>query len=186
MKRALIIHGWGSGPKKKWFHREKLRLEKLGYEVTIPQMPGRYFPNKKKWLAVIAQFAPDKDSALIGQSLGGTLILDYLERAQSPVSYVVLSATPIAYISRESLASFLHTLVISTFVTFCGYRPIKNWAKISNNATKLELVYKKLDFRGPRAQGEYLSQKLGCKCIELRGKDHMDKINLDIVNEEIS
>ena len=39
-KRVIIIHGLDAGPQMHWFPWIKEKLEKKGFIVHIPQMPG--------------------------------------------------------------------------------------------------------------------------------------------------
>jgi len=84
-KRVLIIHGLESNSREHWFLEEKTRLEKLGYEVTVPDMPNSFHPQKEEWLKVIKDFNLDENSILIGHGLGGTIILSFLEQATKVV-----------------------------------------------------------------------------------------------------
>ena len=185
MKRAILIHGWGSSPRMRWFHREKLRLQKLGYEVTIPKMPNKYFPNKGKWLEVLTEFAPDRGTVVIAHSLGATMTLEYLSKTDKPVGEVFLVACPIPYTAKDSFADRIHTALVESFILYCGYKPHEDWDTIKKNTSKIELLYKKRDFKGPQAQGRYLADKLSCKLTVLNGNDHMNVFNLDLVNKDI-
>ena len=90
-KRVLIIHGWESNSREHWFLAEKERLEKLGYEVVVPDMPNTLHPQKEEWVKVIEDFNPDENSILIGHSLGGVTILRYLEIAKNKTRKCILS-----------------------------------------------------------------------------------------------
>ncbi|HLD83996.1 MAG TPA: alpha/beta hydrolase [archaeon] len=79
MKRAVIIHGWRGYPKEGWFPWLKLRLEELGFDISVPAMPKAM--KVREWVAAISKAAakPDDDTYFIGHSLGCISILRYLE-----------------------------------------------------------------------------------------------------------
>ncbi len=79
MKRALILIGWYSKIDDDWFPWAKKELEKKGYEVAIPDLPtiGSDLPDMEQMLKVLTV---DKDTVVIGHSLGALLGLRLAER----------------------------------------------------------------------------------------------------------
>lgn len=78
--KVYIIHGWEGHPNNCWFPWLKKELEKLGYEVIIPQMPNPEIPIMKDWIKKLQSLIKlDKDTILIGHSIGCQTILRYLE-----------------------------------------------------------------------------------------------------------
>jgi len=84
MKRAIILHGWYGYSDEGWRPWLKTELEKLGYQMMIPQMPDTEKPNMEAWLTKLTEVIgdPDEGLVLIGHSLGCITILRYLERLQ--------------------------------------------------------------------------------------------------------
>lgn len=80
MKRVFIIHGWDGVPDDSWKPWLTKELEKHGFSVTAPQMPGKEFPKLKDWIAMIAKTVgtPDKNTFFVGHSLGCISIVRYL------------------------------------------------------------------------------------------------------------
>ncbi len=81
MKKVFIIHGWGGFPKEAWFPWLKKELEKQGFKVKVPQMPDPETPKIKSWVAHLAKVIgqPDKNTSLVGHSIGCQTIARYLE-----------------------------------------------------------------------------------------------------------
>lgn len=81
MKRAVIVHCWGGNANYAWYPWVKTELEKLGYHVTVPNMPDPDPPVLATWLPHLAEIIgePDDELLLIGHSIGTVTIMRYLE-----------------------------------------------------------------------------------------------------------
>jgi len=81
MKRVVIVHQWMAGAQGDWRPWLKEELEKLGYEVLLPDMPDIDTPVIEKWVEKLAEVVgvPDSDTYFIGHSIGCQTILRYLE-----------------------------------------------------------------------------------------------------------
>ncbi len=172
-KRVLIIHGWESNSKEHWFLEEKERLEKLGHEVDVPDMPNTLQPKKEEWVKVIEDFNPDENSILIGHSLGGVAILRYLEVADGKAGKCILIATPIKKLGL-------------------GYEGIENflegdfdWDKIKGNARKLVVFNQTEDPAVPIQHGKDLADFISAELVMLNGNDHFDKIDFELLEKYI-
>ncbi len=80
MKRLISIHGWEGHPEEGW--RPWLANELKDKFIFInPQMPDPITPTLDKWLAFISPIinVADKETYLLGHSLGCVTILKYLE-----------------------------------------------------------------------------------------------------------
>lgn len=79
-KRVFIIHGWEGHPEN-WKAWLKEKLQERGFEAHAPQMPNTYEPTIEEWVSFLAKEigTPDKDTYLVGHSLGCQAILRYLE-----------------------------------------------------------------------------------------------------------
>jgi uncharacterized protein len=172
-KRVLIIHGWESNSREHWFLKEKERLEKLGYRVEVPDMPNTFYPKKDEWVQVIKDFNPDKDSILIGHSLGGTAILRYLEIADRKIGECIFIATPIKRLEQkyEEIENFLE----GNF----------NWEKIKENTEKSVVFNQIKDPAVPLQHGKDLADYIGVELVAVEGNDHFDKINFELLEKYI-
>lgn len=94
MKRAIIVHRWSGGPKDDWRPWLKIELEKLGYEVQVPDMPDTEVPVIEKWVSKLAEVVgiPDTNTYFVGHSIGCQTILRYLETVDTPVGGAVFVA----------------------------------------------------------------------------------------------
>ncbi|MDO8516185.1 MAG: alpha/beta hydrolase [bacterium] len=81
-KRVFIVHGWDGNPEEGWFPWAKKEFEKKGYKAYVPAMPESSKPKIDAWLSHLAEAigTPDKNTYLVGHSIGAQAILRYLER----------------------------------------------------------------------------------------------------------
>lgn len=94
MKRVIIVHQWMAGADGDWRPWLKQELEKLGYEVLVPEMPNIDTPVIEKWVNKLAEVVgtPDQDTFFIGHSIGCQTILRYLETIDTPIGGAVFVA----------------------------------------------------------------------------------------------
>ncbi len=172
-KRVLIVHGWGSNSKEHWFLQEKERLEKLGYEVSAPDMPNASQPIKEEWVLVIEDFAPDENSILIGHSLGGTAILRYLEKTDRSVAKAILIATPIRQLKMDYDFSPIENF----------FKPEFNWQKIKQNCKKFIILNQTNDPWVPLKHGKNLARYLDGELEIVEGSNHFDTIDFQLLEK---
>lgn len=94
MKRVIIIHRWEGGSHDDWRPWLKSELEKLGYEVQVPDMPDTDVPVIEKWVRKLSEVVgtPDADTYFVGHSIGCQTILRYLETISTPIGGAVFVA----------------------------------------------------------------------------------------------
>jgi uncharacterized protein len=104
MKRAFLIHGWGGNSQKDFFPWLKPQLEKLGYEVHVPDMPNTENPAIGPWVSKLSEIVgtPDRNTYFVGHSIGCQTILRYLETIKIPVGGAVFVA---GWFNLENLES---------------------------------------------------------------------------------
>lgn len=94
MKRVIIVHRWEGGSHDDWRPWLKSELEKLGYEVLVPDMPDTNVPVIDKWVHKLREIVgtPDSNTYFVGHSIGCQTILRYLETVNTPVGGAVFVA----------------------------------------------------------------------------------------------
>ena len=94
MKRAIIVHQWMAGADGDWRPWLKGELEKLGYEVLVPEMPDIDTPVIEKWVGKLAEVVsiPDSNTYFVGHSIGCQTIIRYLETINTPIGGAVFVA----------------------------------------------------------------------------------------------
>lgn len=81
----FIIHGWASNSQDCFIPWLAKILSDRGCNVCTPNMPNPYHPDINKWIDVLKNLIkhPDKNTYLIGHSLGCYIILKYLEELKN-------------------------------------------------------------------------------------------------------
>lgn len=84
-KRAIILHGTDSAPGQSWFPWLKQKLERQGYEVHVPELPGNHMPNRRIYNDFIFSQGWDlTDGIVIGHSSGAVSVLNLLMDERCP------------------------------------------------------------------------------------------------------
>ena len=174
-----MIHGWGGSPLEGWRPWLRLQLEKQGFEVEILEMPDTHNPSMDLWVghmhAVIGM--PDKNTILVGHSLGSAAILRYLESVKGDVKICgsVLVACPVTDVGFKELGSFFETDF--------------NFPKIKEHCKRFIVINSDNDYYIPVEQGEFLSSNLGCDLILKHAMKHFSSVDgfteLPIVLESV-
>lgn len=168
MKRVIIVHGWGGYPGECWFPWLQKELEAKGFQVTVPQMPDKDTPRIETWVPHLAKTVgmPDKDTFLVGHSIGCQTILRYLQTIDAQVGGAVfvggffLKLTNLESPEEEEIAKpWLET-------------PL-DFAKIKKAAGKLIAIFSDNDRFVPLENAKGYEEKLGAKIVVVKGKGHM-------------
>lgn len=77
----VIVHGWDGYPDEGWFPWLRSQLEKLGCEVSVPQLPNAENPRIYNWVPALKEVvgAVDAQTFFVGHSLGCQTIARLLE-----------------------------------------------------------------------------------------------------------
>jgi len=83
MKNALILHGTDFRKEQKqklnnWFPWLKAELEKLGFEVWVPELPEAWQPNLKRYWNFLKGFNFNEETVIIGHSSGAAMVFGLL------------------------------------------------------------------------------------------------------------
>ncbi len=84
MKKAYLIHGWGSSSKEPWFMWLERELRKNGWEVHAYDMPNTEEPKIEDWVSYLQERIDsenlDEHTFFVGHSIGAQTVLRYLEK----------------------------------------------------------------------------------------------------------
>jgi len=107
MKKILILHGLGGSSKENWFPWAKLKLEKKGMKVIVPDLPNAMNPDSDDWNASIKKLIKnDEEITVIGHSLGGTAIYKLCEDNKIKIKEAIIIAAPFNDLGWDNLKLF--------------------------------------------------------------------------------
>lgn len=170
-KRVVIVHGWGGSPKSDFLPWAKKELERLGYEVLIPDMPDTDNPKIEKWVPYLTQIVGEvkEDDILIGHSIGCQTILRFLETLEDQkLDKVVLIApwVKLANLEKEKVP------VANPW----EQTPI-NWQKVKFHANAFIAIFSDNDSFVPLDENKKLFEdKLGAHIFIEHNKGHFNQM----------
>lgn len=171
VKKALIVHAWGSGPEEHWYREEEKALKELGFEVFLPQLPGGMWPKRNEWLSVLNSIDIDDEAIIIGHSLGVPAILHFLQEVNKKVGKVFFVAGFGEDLGIEETKSFFE-------------KPF-DLKKIKGMAGEFYILNETNDPYVPVERGKELAKFLEGEFIEVQGNIHFDKMDLNIINSRL-
>ena len=161
MKNAIIFHGTSCTPNSYWFPNTKTFLEKLGYEVWVPQLPDADKPELSKWLPKALEGKYSKNTIIIGHSAGGPLVLSVLENIKVTIHKAIL----VAGFARKLRGDKEIPPIL---------QPKYNWEKIRKAAKDIIYINSQDDpWTIDHEEGLYMWKKTGGTLICRSGEGHM-------------
>jgi len=187
-KRIFLVHGWGGAPDGNWFPWLKRELESKNFLVTIPTMPDTFKPKIEDWVKKLGDTIGeiDKDTYLIGHSIGCQTIMRYLETlsGESKVGGVIFVAGFFNLsdgLWDEEYTKEIAEPWLSTPIDF---------EKIKSHTTNFIDIASDDDPYVPLSDTEIFKNKLDAKIIILKNKGHMSDDagvkELPVVLEELN
>lgn len=165
MKNALILHGTDANSKSHWFSWLKGELEKNGYEVWLPDLPGADKPNIEKYNQFILgnkDFEFNSETIIIGHSSGAVAILGLLEAL--PEDIQVDTCYLIASFKDDLGWDVLKGLFVKPF----------DFDVIKRKAKKFVFFHSDDDPYCPLEHAEYLSSKVSGELVVINGQGHFN------------
>ncbi len=168
MSNIFIFHGTEGYPEENWFPWLKEKLEKEGHKVFIPHFPSPpVVPAKlSEWNDVFDKYRGNlnKDSIIIGHSLGGVFALKVLEKLNHSIKAVFLTGTPIGI---KPLLNYDRDCSFAAFDF--------NWEAIRNNAKSFIVFHSDNDPYVSLGNGETLAKYLGVDLSFVPNAGHFNK-----------
>ncbi len=161
-KKLIIVHGWEGYPEEGWFPWLREEMEKQGWEVKVPVMPNPAQPEQARWVPYLGTIAGkvDKNTFMVGHSLGCITILRFLERLQEDTSIggTVLVAgfdNPLKY---KELKNFFHDPIL--------------WVQIKKKCKNFVTIHSEDDPFVPVENSTSFKEKLDSKTDVVNGFRH--------------
>lgn len=168
MKRAVILHGTGANHADNWFPWLKAELEKIGYEVWVPDLPGADRPDTGRYNQFLLSQGWDfKDNLIIGHSSGAVAILGLLQALPAGVSIdtAILVGSFTKRLADSPSWSMLQGLFSKPF----------NFEDIKRKSRRFIFVHSTDDPYCPIDQAEYLCDQVKGEFIRFEGMGHFSR-----------
>ncbi len=158
MKSALILISWYGTPKDNWSPWLKTELEKKGYQVSVPDLPT-ICSDRPDMEEMLKTLKVDKDTVVIGHSLGALLGLRLAER-QKFNKLILVSGWDFDDLTEE------HKL----------FWPDKiNHEKIKENVKEIIVIHSSNDPYTTAIAAEGMSKRLNAKFVLVSNGGHLSK-----------
>ncbi len=164
MKRAFLIHGWGSHPNAHWLPWLKKELEGKGFEVTVPQMPNPELPTRVEWTQMLTALIgkPDAETFIVGHSLGCIASVRYIETL--PVGSKIGGCV--------FVGGFSGNISIPELATFYEEAEAIDFTKVKEICPRVATIFSDNDDRVPFEKAESFAHKIGAEVVLEKGKGH--------------
>lgn len=172
MSRVFIVHGWGGSPNGDWIQWAKGKLEGMGYEVFVPEMPDTEHPKIVSWVGKLSETVgvPRPDDIFIGHSIGCQTIERYLQTLPlgTKVQKVILVAPWVVLTERTFTEMGEDRSVISEW-----YEKLINYEKIRLMAGEWIAVFSDNDpFVDYQENYPVYQDKLGAEILLKKSQGH--------------
>lgn len=166
MKNAFIIHGAYGSSDENWFPWLKEELEKLDYEVFVPDFPTPEGQNLENWREIFEDYKEfiDVDTVFVGHSLAPAFILDILQNISVKVKACFFISGFLKLLGNKDFDTINESFVKNQF----------NWNKIINNSNKFFVYHSDNDPYVPIECATELAELLNTVPIIIKGAGHFN------------
>lgn len=160
----LILHGFTGSPENDfhpWLRRE---LESYGTRVYAPALPSTENPSIDEQVNyILKNYKIDKNTIILGHSLGSVVGLKLVEKINKPIKKLVLAA-------GFAQPGFLdHERVFEKTFNWQF-----NFEKIKRNVGELVILRAKNDTAIPKERADYIQQRIGGRIVDFQAEgDHI-------------
>ena len=167
VRKALIIHGAYGHPEENWFPWLKKELEKEEIEVYVPKFPTPEGQTLDNWMNIFQEYIKllDKNSIIVGHSLGPAFILNVLETFDVSIRAAFLVAPFIGLLGNPTFDSINKTFTDKDF----------DWDKIKSKCQKFYIYISDNDPYVPMEKAKFLAKKLEAVFKVVHGAGHFNE-----------
>ena len=172
VKRVVIIHGWGGSPKEPMLQWLKAKIEERGLKAISPVMPDTDNPIIEDWVKKIEEVVgdPDKDTVLVGHSIGCQTILRYLEKLH-PTKRIGSIFLIAPWFILSNLENDKERKIAKPWIDI----PIKD-TDVVKHTSRIVAIFSDNDPLVPKNNIELFKKRLGATIILEHKKGHFDGV----------
>ena len=181
MANIFIIHGSFGNPDENWIPWLKTELEKLNNRVFVPQFPLYEKQTLNNWKQTFNEYEKylDKNSIVVGHSLGPAFLLSVLEEINEPIKASFFVAGFLSLLGNPTFDEVNKTFVSKNF----------DWRIIKKNCERFYLLHSDNDPYVPTSEADKLSDALGVKSELVKNAGHFNEkagyIKFDLLLDKI-
>ncbi|MFH1448257.1 MAG: alpha/beta fold hydrolase [Candidatus Micrarchaeota archaeon] len=166
---AILVHGAYGNPEENWFPWLKRELEKLGFNVFVPEFPTPGNQNLENWLRVFEEYRRHlgPDTILVGHSLGPAFILHVLEKFDRPIWGAFFVAGFISEIGNPDFDGINRTFYQRT-----------DFSKVKENCRSFFVFYSDNDPYVREEKSMELATSLDVKPMAIKDAGHFNGKNI--------
>ena len=168
-KKAAIIHGAYGSPDENWFPWLSEELEKIGYTVYRPDFPTPKKQSLENWKDRFEEYRQpwgDKDTILIGHSIGAAFVLRMLmSHNDEPIKAAFLVAGFTTQLGDPEFDKLNASFLANPF----------DWELIRKNCQQFFVYHSDNDPYVPLEKGEELASSLGVQVALVKDAKHFNE-----------
>ncbi|MCK5040188.1 MAG: leucine--tRNA ligase [Candidatus Aenigmarchaeota archaeon] len=183
-KLAIIVHGFEGHAESNFYPCAKKKLEEIGYDVVLEDMPDSYHPEMEKWTGVLNKYKNriDEDTIIIGHSLGGSVAPYFVSKLDKKIKALYLVAPTSELMNFNKLRKEGEESDIDSLEKVAKHNI--SWGKVKKNSDKIFVFLSDNDDCIPIKSKGYFENK-GAVCEVLHNKGHFNNLELPELIEEI-
>lgn len=172
---VLILHGTGGHSGKNWYPWLKKELEKLDYNVLVPDLPNSEKPDSEEWLKALNKYKDriNEKSIIIGHSLGCLAALQFIQETGKKISKLIFVA-PIHPKMDWKKVEETHQPEQAKLIKKFVERPV-NWSKIKSLVSSLVIYLSNDDPYIPFRVKDLYAKDAQVTLRLFTGKKHFNK-----------
>jgi predicted alpha/beta hydrolase family esterase len=158
--KAVILHGLEADHNENWFPWLKAELEKIGFEVWVPDLPLAEHPNVDRYTKFLLDNWDFNDNLVIGHSAGAVEILDLLENLPDG-------------------AKVNTSIMVAIFKGDLGWEALKDLGRLKFNFEKIKqktnqsiVIHSDDDPHCPIEGAKEIAEELGAEMITMHNMGH--------------
>ena len=162
-KEEYMMPRTPSQSNRHWFPWLQKQLILKGILTQVPEFPTPYEPKYKEWCTMFERFDINKDTMLVGHSLGGGFLVRWISENKVKVEKVVLVAPWLdpRHIIKSDFFNFKidpnlakKTKKLSIFVSADDFKEVRDSVDVLRNALKSGVKFREFSNKGHFTKGD--------------------------------